>query len=121
MNYEKEAFTESKIDKQNELKEAAVLYPVHSSDQILQIHKYFTLRTVKRTFSKIRNLQSDIQKTVPSLPNGNSICSYFPFFRIIFTSAVFVFIEIVVTCGSAFSTGRPPFEHEKVRSKVDEK
>eukprot|EP00794_Sanderia_malayensis_P003815 gene3815-4344_t len=76
INLDPNVFTESNIDKQKELREAAVLYPVHSSDQMLKIHKYFTLKNLKMTFSKIRSLQSDIQKTAPSLPNGNNVFSF---------------------------------------------
>ena len=70
INHDEDAFEENAVNENKELREAAVLYPVRSSNQILQLHKLFTMKTLKRTFTKIRNLQTDIQKTIPFLPKG---------------------------------------------------
>lgn len=64
------AYTEQRIKESKDLRDAAVLYPIHSGSQILQLHKYFTKEKVKQTFSSIRKLQTDIQKTIPNLPPG---------------------------------------------------
>ena len=66
------AYTEQKIKERYVLREAAVLYPVKSSNHILQLHKFFTMRKAKKTFSDIRKLQTDIQETVPNLPPGRT-------------------------------------------------
>ena len=64
------AYTVQRIKDRSDLKNAAVLYPVHSGIQILQLHKFFIMGKVKKTLTDIRKLQTDIQKTIPNLPPG---------------------------------------------------